>query len=143
MKFFNQKQLAVSLLLLSALPYPALVIRYLSGPPDGTPDSVLLLHVYTVVLVAFVLGMQWSIHFCKRTEDSVYLFSALLLILMLYSLAYAGQTLGLGISLLGVVLTWLIEYRLSRQRVTTFWFWQARCLVSLVAVIGLLLVILV
>jgi hypothetical protein len=142
MKFFNQKQLAISLLFMSALPFPALVIMYITGQQSAGFSPALLLHVYTVVLVAFTLGMQWSIHFCKRTDDSVYLFSALLLILMLYSLYRLGQTGGLVLALLGVILTWFIEFRLSRQRVTTVWFWQSRCLVSLIAVASILLVIL-
>jgi hypothetical protein len=143
MKFFNQKQLAISMLIMSALPFPALVIMHVTGQQAMGLSPAVLLHVYTAVLVAFILGMQWSIHFCKRTEDSVYLFTTLLLILMLYSLFSLGQTAGLVMALLGVTLSWLIEFRLSRQRVTTVWYWQSRCLVSLIAFASVLLVILV
>ena len=143
MKFFNQKQLAICLLVLTAIPFPVLALMKLSGQSASTVDPVLMLHVYTGVLTAFTAGMQWSIHFCKRTADSVYLFSVFILVLILYSLFSAGEKSGLALALPGVVMTWIIELRLSRQRVTTAWFWHGRCIVSFAAVASILLVLVV
>ncbi|HWK53593.1 MAG TPA: DUF3429 domain-containing protein, partial [Hyphomicrobiales bacterium] len=102
----------------------------------------LLLHLYAALIAGFVAGMHWGIHFCKRTSDSVYLFSSVCIFLLWLSFLWAGEVAGLALVLLCFVLLWIAEYRFSQQRVTTVWFWKLRNLVSAIAVISLALAML-
>lgn len=143
MKLFNQKQLAMTLTGLGAIP---LVVGGLLVVADAKlevlpAEPALVLHIYAAIIAAFVAGMHWGIHFCKRTNDSVYLLSSICALLLWLSFLWAGEALGFGLVLIGFVMLWLEEYRLSQQRVTTVWFWQIRNMVSAVAVLSLLLAI--
>ena len=138
MKVFNQKQLAISLLLLSALPFPLLAVNRLNGFFQTTQEPSVILHVYTAIMTAFISGSQWSIHFCKRTQDSVYLLTGVIVLLVLGSLLQPGTSAGLVLVMIAFVLTWAIEFSLSRQRVTTVWYWRTRSLVSCTAIASLL-----
>lgn len=140
MKFFNQKQLAVALLGLLAVPF-----LYFSFPrlPAGSEQSMfspeLALHGYSVLVASFFAGIQWGVHFCKRTEDSVYLLSFSTIVLAWLSLLMPGSAAGLSVMLVVFLLSWIEEWRLSRQRVTTAWFWQVRCVSTGVICLSLLL----
>jgi hypothetical protein len=143
MKLFNQKQLAMSLTGLGAVP---LVIGGLLVVTQTNLDflpaaSALVLHVYAVIIASFVAGMHWGIHFCKRTNDSVYLLSSFCALLLWLSFIWFGQAMGFALVLVSFALLWIVEYRLSQQRVTTVWFWQLRNVVSAIAVVSLLLAI--
>jgi hypothetical protein len=143
MKLFNQKQLAMSLTGLGAVP---LVLGGLLVVTQTNLDflpgtSALILHVYSVIVASFVAGMHWGIHFCKRTNDSVYLLSCVCALLLWLSFIWFGEAAGFALVLVSIVILWIEEHRLSRQRVTTVWFWQLRNLVSAIAVASLLLAI--
>jgi hypothetical protein len=94
-----------------------------------------------VIVASFVAGLHWGIHFCKRTSDSVYLYSSLVALLLWCSMLAAGAAIGLAAVLLGFILLWLEEYRLSVQRVTTAWFWKLRTVVTAVVVLCLALAV--
>jgi len=143
MKIFNQKQLAMTLTVLGAVPLVFGAVCVFAGlSPDFLPaEPVLMLHAYAVVIASFVAGMHWGIHFCKRTNDSVYLISSLVALLLWSSFWFAGKPAGLAMVMAGFLLLWVEEYRLSKQRVTTVWFWQLRNIVSAVVVCALLLAI--
>jgi hypothetical protein len=132
MKIFNQKQQAIGLIVLGATPFVVLTMLVVfpinSVQLPATP--ALMLHIYAVIIASFVAGLHWGIHFCKRTNDSVYLASSFIAILLLLSMGVAGTAGGLALVLLGFMLLWLQEYRLSVQRVTTVWFWQVRHWIS-------------
>jgi hypothetical protein len=143
MKLFNQKQQAMSLTGLGAVP---LVVGGLLVVTQTNPDflpaaSALVLHVYAAIVASFVAGMHWGIHFCKRTHDSVYLLSCFCALLLWLSFIWFGAALGFALVLVSFVLLWIVESRLSQQRVTTAWFWQLRNLVSAITVVSLLLAI--
>ena len=129
MTLMNQKKLAIALTVLGIVPFIALTLSAISGV--GTrllPVAPLVaLHAYGAVIVSFVAGMHWGIHFCKRTEDSIYLISSFISLLIWLSLVKPGSDLGLTIVLVSLLLLWAVEYRLSKQRVTTAWFWLMRC----------------
>lgn len=141
MKIFNQKQLAMLLVGLGAVPFLVLApLAVVAEPPQFLPAApALILHTYAVVIASFVAGVHWGIHFCKRTADSVYLHSSLIALLVWMSMLAAGTAVGLAMVLSGFVLLWIIEYRFSAQRVTTAWFWRLRSAVTAV-VSGCLLV---
>lgn len=143
MKLFNQKQLAMTLTGLGAVP---LVVGGVLVVADAEiaflpAAPALVLHIYAALIAGFVAGMHWGIHFCKRTNDSVYLLSSVCALLLWLSFIWAGQALGFGLVLLTFAMLWFEEYRLSQQRVTTVWFWQIRNMVSAVAILSLLLAI--
>lgn len=143
MKFFNQKQLAI--VLLCALAVPFVVFAYLLVAGGG--ESVLpvapaiAIHSYGVLCASFFAGIQWGVHFCKRTEDSVYLLSFFTLVFAWLSLLSVGTATGLTVLLVSFLLSCVEECRLSRQRVTTAWFWQVRCISMVLIVSSLLLTI--
>ncbi|MDR2214156.1 MAG: DUF3429 domain-containing protein [Pseudomonadales bacterium] len=142
-KLFNQKQLVIALTSMGTLLLVlgcVLVIMdaQLSFLPMGLEQ---VLHFYAALLGSFVSGMQWSIHFCKRTSDSVYLLSSLCVLLLCLSFIWFGEAVGFALLLVSFVLLWVEEYRLSRQRVTTLWFWRLRNAVSAISVLSLVLVI--
>jgi hypothetical protein len=144
MKLLNQKQLAILLLGILTAPFLYLSFPRLPGSADpalGGFSREIALHGYCVLVVSFVAGIQWGIHFSKRTEDSVYLVSFLSLALAWVSLLAAGTMLGLSLMLLVVLLAWLEDRRMSKQRVTTLWFWQVRCASSGVICLSLMLAI--
>lgn len=144
MKLLNQKQLATTLVVLGTVPF-AVFTAALAGlaPPFPLPASAaLMLHVYGVIVGSFVAGLQWGIHFCKRTNDSVYLSSSFVVVLLWCSMLAAGTVAGLAIVLLAFALLWLEEYRFSLQRVTTAWFWKLRSAVTFVVVLCLVVSIL-
>jgi hypothetical protein len=129
MKVFNQKQLATTLVGLGTVPFVVLTFLIVAAVENALPlpaSPGLILHVYGVIIASFVAGLHWGIHFCKRTNDSVYLYSSFIAFLLWCSMWAAGSALGLVVVLLGFVLLWVEEYRLSVQRVTTAWFWQLR-----------------
>jgi hypothetical protein len=139
MKLLNQKQLATTLVVLGTVPFVVFTAA-IAGLPVllAFPAApALMLHVYGVIIASFVAGLHWGIHFCKRTSDSVYLYSSFIAVLLWCSMWAAGSTLGLALVLLGFVLLWLEEYRLSVQRVTTAWFWKLRTAVTAVVVVCL------
>ncbi|MDR0779972.1 MAG: DUF3429 domain-containing protein [Pseudomonadales bacterium] len=143
MRFFNQKQLAMSLIGLGAVPLVVggLLVVTQTNLAFLPAASALMLHVYGVIVASLVAGVHWGIHFCKRTNDSVYLLSCLSALLLWLSFMWAGRAAGFALVLVSFVLLWVEEYRLSQQRVTTLWFWQLRNLVSAIAVVSLLLAI--
>jgi len=143
MNIFNQKQLAMTLTLLGAVPLVTGGVCVLAGisPAFLPAEPALVLHTYSVVIAGFVAGMHWGIHFCKRTADSVYLLSSLVALLLWLSFWFAGQVTGLAMVTVAFIALWVQEFRLSKQRVTTVWFWQIRNVVSAVAVISLLMAI--
>lgn len=145
MKLFNQKQLAITLLVLLALPFPLFSFLLLAGGGDSTLPvaPVIALHSYGVLVTSFFAGIQWGVHFCKRTEDSVYLLSFFTLVLAWLSLLSPGTIIGLTMILSAFVLSWIEECRLSRQRVTTAWFWQVRCISTVLIILSLALMIVV
>jgi hypothetical protein len=143
MKLFNQKQLAMTLTALGAIP---LVLGGLLVVADANlallpAEPALVLHTYAAIIAGFVAGMHWGIHFCKRTNDSVYLLSSVCALLLWVSFLWAGQKIGFALVLLTFAVLWFEEFRLSKQRVTTVWFWQIRNMVSAVAIFSLLLAI--
>lgn len=145
MKLLNQKQLATTLVVLGTVPF-AIFTAALAGLPALAavlpfPPAVML-HGFGVVIGSFVAGLHWGIHFCKRTSDSVYLYSSFVVLLLWGSMWTAGSAVGLALVLLGFILLWLEEYRLSVQRVTTAWFWKLRTAVTAVVVLCLALSIL-
>lgn len=144
MRLFNQKQLAMTLTGLGTLPLVVggLLVAVGARPAFLPVDPALLVHLYAALIAGFVAGMHWGIHFCKRTSDSVYLFSSVCVFILWLSFLWAGRALGLCLVLLCFVLLWVVEYRLSQQRVTTVWFWKLRRLVSAIAVISLALAML-
>ena len=139
MKVLNQKQLATSLVVIGVIPFAVFTLTLAGVPfPLQLPTTpALMLHVYAVIIGSFVAGLHWGIHFCKRTSDSVYLSSSFVALLLWCSMWAAGSPLGLALVLLGYVLLWLVEYRLSMQRVTTAWFWKLRSAVSAIVVLCL------
>jgi hypothetical protein len=143
MKFFNQKQLAITLL--CALAAPFVIFGFLlvaGGSASPLPVApVIAIHSYGVLCASFFAGIQWGVHFCKRTEDSVYLLSFFTLVLAWLSLLSPGTITGLVVILVGFLLSWVGEYRLSQQRVTTAWFWKIRCISTVLIVLSLLLTI--
>ena len=143
MKIFNQKQLAMTLTVMGAIPLVAGGVSVFAGYGTAAlPASpALMLHVYAVIIGSFVAGMHWGIHFCKRTADSVYLLSSLIAILLCFSFWFAGDRIGLAMVMAGFILLWIEEYRLSKQRVTTVWFWQIRNIASGIVVVSLILAI--
>jgi Protein of unknown function (DUF3429) len=143
MKFFNQKQLAITLLAVIAAPFVIFCFLLLASKYSTlvpVPPSMAM-HNYGVLCISFFAGIQWGIHFCKRTEDSVYLLSFATLVMAWLSLLGPGTVWGLGVLLFAFVLSWLEEYRLSKQRVTTQWFWQVRCWSMLMIIVSLFLTI--
>lgn len=143
MKIFNQKQLAITLLVLLALPFVIFSFLLVAGRGGSTMPvaPVIALHAYGVLVASFFAGIQWGVHFCKRTEDSVYLLSFFTLVLAWLSLLGPGTIVGLGVVLLAFILSWIEECRLSRQRVTTAWFWQVRCISTVLITLSLALTI--
>ena len=143
MKIFNQKQLAMTLVVLGTVPFVALTGLILAAnttfPLPASP--AIMLHGYGVVIGSFVAGLHWGIHFCKRTSDSVYLYSSFLAFLLWCSMWAAGSAIGLALVLLGFILLWLEEYRLSLQRVTTAWFWKLRTGVTVIVTLCLALAV--
>ncbi len=144
MKLFNQKQLATILVVLGALPFVILTVLIITDNsslllPASPP---LMLHVYGVIIASFVAGLHWGIHFCKRTSDCVYLYSSSIALLLCCSMWAAGSMAGLALVLLGFLLLWVEEYRLSVQRVTTAWFWKLRSIVTAVVVMCMALAVL-
>lgn len=137
----NQKQLATTLVVLGTVPFVVLTVLVISAnssiPLPAHP--ALMLHVYGVVIGSFVAGLHWGIHFCKRTSDSVYLYSSFVALLLWCSMWTAGSGPGLTMVLLGFILLWLEEYRLSVQRVTTAWFWKLRSAVTAIVTVCLAL----
>lgn len=148
MKLLNQKQLAMALTVAGAVPFLILAVLVLLGQPLQLPlqprpfAPALILHMYAVIIASFVAGLHWGIHFCKRTADNVYLFSSAIALLLWFSLLFAGSTAGFALVLLGFLLLWVVEYRLSLQRVTTAWFWQLRSGVTAVVSVCLLVAML-
>jgi len=143
MKLLNQKQLATLLVILGTVPFVVFTLALAGLTPLRFPTTpALMLHVYGVIIGCFVAGLHWGIHFCKRTSDSVYVSSSFVALLLWCSMWAAGSTLGLALVLLGYALLWLVEYRLSVQRVTTAWFWKLRSAVSAVVVLCLAVAIL-
>ncbi|MEY4641614.1 MAG: hypothetical protein RLZZ227_1608 [Pseudomonadota bacterium] len=132
MKLLNQKQLAIVLVLLGAVPFVLLTAQLIGLAPflPVFAAPAVMLHAYGVVVGSFIAGLQWGIHFCKRTSDSVYLFSSFVALLLWCSMLAAGAAMGLALVALSFVLLWCEEYRLSAQRVTTAWFWKLRCAVT-------------
>ena len=143
MKLFNQKQLAITLLGAIAAPFVIFCCLLLGSRYSNLVrvPPALAMHGYGVLCVSFFAGIQWGIHFCKRTEDSVYLLSFFTLVLAWLSLLGPGTTAGLSTLLVAFILSWLGEYRLSAQRVTTQWFWQIRCWSMLMIIVSLILTI--
>lgn len=148
MKLLNQKQLAMALTAAGAIPFLVLAVLVYLDKPLLLPLQVqpfspaLILHIYAVIIASFVAGLHWGIHFCKRTADNVYLFSSAIALLLLVSMVFAGSTAGFALVLLGFLLLWMVEYRLSLQRVTTAWFWQLRSGVTAVVSVCLLVAML-
>jgi hypothetical protein len=144
MKLLNQKQLATTLVVLGTVPFVVFTVAVagFAAPLPFPAAPALMLHVYGVIIASFVAGLHWGIHFCKRTSDSVYLYSSFIAVLLWCSMWVAGSTIGLALVLLGFVLLWLEEYRLSVQRVTTAWFWKLRTAVTAVVVLCLAISIL-
>ena len=144
MKLFNQKQLAITLMALGAAPFVALTaLILLAARPGVLPASpAAMLHGYAVLIASFVAGLHWGVHFCKRTSDSLYLISSGIVLMLWYSMSLVGTARGFATVLLGFVLLWVVEYRLSAQRVTTAWFWRVRNWVSGLVTFCLLAVIL-
>jgi hypothetical protein len=144
MKILNQKQLATALVVLGTVPFVVFTAQIIglaiALPLPASPG--LMLHVYGVIIASFVAGLHWGIHFCKRTNDSVYLYSSFVALLLWCSMWAAGSAIGLALVLLGFVLLWLEEYRLSVQRVTTAWFWKLRTAVTAVVALCLAVAIL-
>ncbi len=144
MKILNQKQLATTLVVLGTVPFVVFTTQIvgvsIALPFPASPE--LMLHVYGVIIASFVAGLHWGIHFCKRTSDSVYLYSSFVALLLWCSMWTAGSTVGLALVLLGFILLWLEEYRLSVQRVTTAWFWKLRTAVTAAVVLCLAVAIL-
>jgi hypothetical protein len=140
MKLLNQKQLATTLVVLGTVPFVVFTAAIVGLPALATalpfPPAVMM-HVFGVVIGSFVAGLHWGIHFCKRTNDSVYLCSSFIALLLWCSMWAAGTAIGLALVLLGFVLLWLEEYRLSVQRVTTAWFWKLRTAVTAMVVMCL------
>ncbi len=141
MRYFNQKQLAITLLGVIASPFVIFFFlllgsRYSSLLP--VPPAIAM-HSYGVLCASFFAGIQWGIHFCKRTDDSVYLLSFFTLLLAWLSLLGPGTVTGLSVLLVAFVLSWLEECRLSNQRVTTSWFWKIRCWSTILIILSLLL----
>lgn len=139
MKIFNQKQLAIFLLCAIAVPFVLLAALLVTGVrPAFLPVSpALALHGLGVLCIGFFAGAQWGVHFCKRTEDSVYLFAFFLLVFAALSLLDAGGSKGLAVLVVIFMSSCAIEWRLSRQRVTTLWYWRTRCVCSLLIVLSL------
>jgi hypothetical protein len=144
MKLLNQKQLATALVIIGTVPFVffTLALAGVAYPIQFPATPALMLHGYAVIIGSFVAGLHWGIHFCKRTSGNVYLSSSFVALLLWCSMWAAGTRMGLAILLLAFVLLWLIEYRLSVQRVTTAWFWKLRCAVSIVVVLCLAIAIL-
>jgi hypothetical protein len=144
MKILNQKQLATTLVVLGTVPFVMFTAQVLglglTLPLPAAP--ALMMHIYGVVIGSFVAGLHWGIHFCKRTSDSVYVYSSFVALLLWCSMLAAGSTIGLALVLLGFILLWLEEYRLSVQRVTTAWFWKLRTAVTAVVALCLAMAIL-
>jgi len=140
MKMLNQKQMVVVLTWLGAAPFLilALLVATRQTLPQLPASPALILHVYAVGIANFVAGLHWGIHFCKRTNDNVYLYSSAIALLLILGLLDAGGTTGLVLVLLAFLLLWIVEYRLSRQRVTTAWFWQLRSAATVVVSVCLL-----
>lgn len=140
MKLLNQKQLATTLVVLGTFPFVVFTAAIAALPALAAalpfPPSIMM-HVFGVVSGSFIAGLHWGIHFCKRTNDSVYLYSSFIALLLWCSMWAAGTAIGLALVLLGFVLCWLEEYRLSVQRVTTAWFWKLRTGVTAVVVLCL------
>ena len=141
MKLLNQKQLATTLIIVGAFPF-VILTAFIAGvaSPVALPAApALLLHIYGALIASFVAGLHWGIHFCKRTNDSVYLYCSFIVLMLWCSMLAAGSIAGLAVILLGFILLWIGEYRLSVQRVTTAWFWKLRCAVTAVVVVCLAL----
>jgi len=140
MKLLNQKQLATTLVVVGTGPF-IIFTGAIAGAPIppafANPPPALMLHVYGIVVGCFIAGLHWGIHFCKRTSDSIYLYSSFVALLLWCSMLAAGSVIGLALVLLGFILLWLEEYRLSVQRVTTAWFWKLRTMVTAVVVLCL------
>ena len=143
MKLLNQKQLATTLVVLGTIPFVVFTAAIAGLPLRAALATALpfppaiMMHVFGVVIGSFVAGLHWGIHFCKRTNDSVYLYSSFIALLLWCSMWAAGSAIGLALVLLGFVLCWLEEYRLSVQRVTTAWFWKLRSVVTAIVVASL------
>ncbi|HEY0964141.1 MAG TPA: DUF3429 domain-containing protein [Pseudomonadales bacterium] len=144
MKLLNQKQLATTLVVLGVVPFAVftLALAGVTFPLQLPTSPALMLHVYGVIIGSFVAGLHWGIHFCKRTNDSVYLSSSFVALLLWCSMWAAGSAFGLALVLVAFALLWLVEYRFSVQRVTTAWFWKLRSTVSAVVVLCLAMSIL-
>jgi len=148
MKLLNQKQMAMALTVAGAVPFLVLAVLVYLGQPLPLPlqsqlsSPALILHSYAVIIASFVAGLHWGIHFCKRTGDNIYLYSSAIALLLWVSMVFAGSTAGFALVLLGFLLLWMVEYRLSLQRVTTAWFWQLRSGVTAVVSVCLLVAML-
>jgi hypothetical protein len=143
MKLINQKQLATVLVVLGTLPFlffTAQLIGLAPALPVSAAPAVML-HVYGLIVGSFVAGLHWGIHFCKRTNDSVYLYSSFVALLLWCSMLAAGTGIGLALVLLSFIFLWFAEYRLSVQRVTTAWFWKLRSAVTALVVLCLALAV--
>src|SRR5690606_35003813 len=106
MKLLNQKQRATALVVLGTIPF-LMFTAAIAGLPAPLPfpaAPALMMHVYGVIVASFVAGLHWGIHFCKRTSDSVYLYSSVITLLLWCSMWTAGTTIGLALVLLGFVL---------------------------------------
>lgn len=141
MNVFNQKQLAMLLMCIGAVPFIVLaLLTMVAEAAQFLPAApALMLHIYAVIIASFVAGLHWGVHFCKRTGDSVYIHSSLIALLLWLSMLAAGTAIGLTLVLFGFIFLWIIEYRFSLQRVTTAWFWRLRSSVTAV-VSGCLLI---
>lgn len=142
-KLFNQKQLAITLLGTLAAPFVVFAVILVGGfnvAAMPMPPAIAL-HAYSMLCATFFAGIQWGVHFCKRTEDSVYLLSFFTVVLAWLSLLSPGTIKGLTVMLLTFLLSLVEEYRLGRQRVTTAWFWRVRCISMVLIVATLLLAI--
>lgn len=143
MKLLNQKQLATTLVIIGAVPFVVFTLAIAGFDSFRFPASpAVMLHVYGVVIGNFVAGLHWGIHFCKRTNDSVYLSSTFVGVSLWASLLVAGSTIGLALVLFDFLMLWFMEYRFSVQRVTTAWFWKLRSAVTAVSVLCLAIAIL-
>jgi len=142
-KVFNQKQLAITLLGMLVAPFVIFSLMLVTGSTISfiPMRPVIALHAYSMLCATFFAGIQWGVHFCKRTEDSVYLLSFFTVVLAWLSLLAPGTVTGLAVMLLTFLLSLIEEYRLSVQRVTTAWFWRVRCISTILIVASLLLTI--
>lgn len=143
MKVFNQKKLAIFLLGLGTI--PVIVCTILIGFKLDSfflpLNPMIVMHSYVVVLCSFTAGIHWGVHLSKRTARSLYIISSALTVVMWASLLKVGSLLGLVLSVIAVFVLLIVEYELSRERVTTPWFWGMRRGTSVLVIIALGVVI--